>query len=167
MSISGRPPSLGHLLVLLRNLCSHLTSTHTQMADMTGKLDSLDRMATADVAAFIRQEGGTETVRNQHFVLQMKTKKIFIQAMPTSADGLDRLGSSELRALAARTMRSVASDGRHRATLAAGAVESAALIILKHLEHYLLRGGGSDGAGGDGSFFQRTHRRLIGKEKLR
>ena len=56
VSISGRPPSLGHLLVLLRNLCGHLCATHAHLSELREKLGSVEAMATAEITAVIRQE---------------------------------------------------------------------------------------------------------------
>ncbi|XP_040581995.1 nuclear pore complex protein Nup205 [Lepeophtheirus salmonis] len=53
ISIPSRPPSLGHIVTVLRSLSNHLIAAHSSLTDLQDKLSSIQHLSSAELAILL------------------------------------------------------------------------------------------------------------------
>ncbi len=138
----NRPPSLGHLLVLVQNLVNVLLSNHAELTDLRGKLASVDQLSTGELTALLSS---------------------FSSAFPAPrAAAHERLSASDKRSMASASIRAAIRVKEHEETLAGSSVEAAGFLCLRHLEYFLLHSNASAPL----TSYQKAHRKIMGKSIL-
>lgn len=107
VAFSNRPPSLGHLLMMIRHLADHLLTSEDNLKFSREKLMSINVLGLAELAVYL----------------------------PTNV--ADKLSSSDRRVLASNKMKEDIVRFEHDIKLSGEAVESGLFLLWKHLEHFL------------------------------
>ncbi len=131
----NRPPSLGHLLVLVQNLVNVLLTGHSELTDLRGKLATVEHLSSGELSALLAS------------------------SLSSSGVYYERLSASDKRSLASGFIRGAVRTKEHEERLAGGALEAAGFLCLRHLEYFLLH----SSAEAPISSYQKAHRRIMGK----
>lgn len=108
MAIPNRPPSLGHVVRQVQHLSRHLIESHSKLSELTDKLNSIEQLSSNELTSFLPSGTG------------------------------DKVSSSDKRKIAAETMSQMIVRKEHEIRLSGSAIESAAFLVWKHLEYFLL-----------------------------
>ncbi len=144
MVFPNRPPSLGHLLVLVEDLANVILTNHSETTDLKAKLDTVEQLSTGELSALLASTAVSSS---------SSTAAAQIVAH-------ERLSASDKKGLAVSRIRGAIRTKEHEEGLAGSAVEAAAFLTLRHLEFFLLHSNSSAPL----TSYQQAHRRVIGED---
>lgn len=113
-SSSSGAPSLGHVLVAIKNLAQVLVKSDSSRSELMENIRQINHLSSGELNSFLPSNFG------------------------------DRLSSSERRALAVRKMEEMTLAKEKEMSLAGSAVENAVFLLWRHLEHFILVEGATD-----------------------